>query len=883
MLRKIKLLSTIIFFVLIVNSVYSQNFKITGTVKDAATGEKLFGANIFIAELSIGAVADVNGNFVIENVKEGIYELTVSYIGYIKQNKNINIERDLKIDFSLEASSVILQETVVKGTKAILRETPVAFTEIKGEQLEMKLASRDIPMELAETPSVYASPAGGGAGDANLFIRGFNQRNIAIMVNGVPVNDMETKWVYWSNWQGLGDVTENIQIQRGLGASPYSVSAVGGLVNMVTRGVGSDKEFIKIRSEYSSGNNIKNSFSFHKKLSHTFATTAFVSRRTWDGYAVGTFANDWTYFFSIGGIFGNHTLELTGLGTPQEHGQRTSQVYFTTLPTSSTNTWEKRGHLYNLNAGVLNGNVFSDRINKFHKPAFNLNWNWQINPFTTLSTIFYFSFGRGYGTSGLGAFATYRASDGYQDYDAIWAANTSASAINPKYSSVLHASKSIRVNSVNNHNWFGLLSTLTYKLNNLITITAGIDGRLYTGIHFQEVRDLLGGDYWLDNTDVNNPNRMTVVGDKVAYNNDTFVRQIGGFGQAEYKTGALTTFVNLSISTTSNQRKDYFLYKSDNPFNTTDWQNFIGYTAKTGARYNLDENHSVFSNIGFFSNAPLPNTIFTRNTNVVSLGAVNEKVTGLEIGYEYASPTLAINTHGFYTNWKDRAMVPFAVTNSVIDPITGQQSFTTSYVNVVGANQLHYGAELEVLAKPIRKLTLKANASVIDARFTNDVDAAIWPEGDPTRITMIRIYSENLLVSEFPQQQVTLSLDYGIYLGGGLNMYVNPVFKFYGRHYARFFVDDRTNPSDRAQSWRIPDYYITDFHLGFAYYLTDFFIQKINLNFHVFNLLDNNDYIVEATDGPTTSSFGLAHSYEQAKGFFGRGRWFSVGLALTFN
>jgi hypothetical protein len=439
------------------------------------------------------------------------------------------------------------------------------------------------------------------------------------------------------------------------------------------------------------------------------------------------------------------------------------------------------------------------------------------------------------------------------------------------------------VNSVNNHNWFGLLSTLTYKLNNLITITAGIDGRLYTGIHFQEVRDLLGGDYWLDNTDVNNPNRMTVVGDKVAYNNDTFVRQIGGFGQAEYKTGALTTFVNLSISTTSNQRKDYFLYKSDNPFNTTDWQNFLGYTAKTGARYNLDENHSVFSNIGFFSNAPLPNTIFTRNTNVVSLGAVNEKVTGLEIGYEYASPTLAINTHGFYTNWKDRAMVPFAVTNSVIDPITGQQSFTTSYVNVVGANQLHYGAELEVLAKPIRKLTLKANASVIDARFTNDVDAAIWPEGDPTRITMIRIYSENLLVSEFPQQQVTLSLDYGIYLGGGLNMYVNPVFKFYGRHYARFFVDDRTNPSDRAQSWRIPDYYITDFHLGFAYYLTDFFIQKINLNFHVFNLLDNNDYIVEATDGPTTSSFGLAHSYEQAKGFFGRGRWFSVGLALTFN
>jgi hypothetical protein len=795
---------------------------------------------------------------------------------------NVKITSNAKLNISLEASSVLLDETVVKGTRAVLRETPVAFTEIKGEQLEFKLASRDVPMELAETPSVYASPSGGGAGDANLFIRGFNQRNIAVMVNGVPVNDMETKSLYWSNWQGLGDVTDNIQIQRGLGASPYSVSAVGGLINMTTRGVGSEQEFIKVRSEYGSGNNIKNSISFHKKLSETFAATAFVSRRTWDGYAVGTYADDWTYFFSIGGIFGNHTIELTGLGTPQEHGQRTSQVYFTTLPTSSTNTWEKRGHLYNINIGMLNGNLFYDRVNKFHKPAFNLNWNWQVNPKSTLSTVAYFSFGRGYGTSGLGTFAPYRASDGYEDYDAVWTSNTSASAINTKYSTTLHSAKSIRVNSVNNHNWFGLLSTFTNKLTDNLILTAGIDGRLYTGIHYQEVRDLIGADYWLDNADVNNPNRMTLVGDKVGYYNDTYVKQIGGFGQAEYKTGSLTTFVNLSVSTTSNQRKDYFLYKSDDPFNTTDWQNFFGYTVKTGARYNLDENHSIFTNIGYFSTAPLPNTIFTRNTNVVSLGAVNEKVTGLELGYEYASPVLSINAHGFYTNWKDRAQVPFAVTNSVIDPVTGQQIFTTSYINVVGANELHYGGEIEVLAKPIRKLTLKGNISIIDARYTNDVDAAVWPEGDPTRITVIRCYTENLLVSEFPQQQATISLDYSLNLMQGLYVYINPVYKFYGRHFARYFPDDRKTATDRAQSWRIPDYNITDFHLGFTYYLTEFFVKKINVGFHVFNLLDNNDYIVEATDGPTTSSFGLAHSYEQAKGFYGRGRWYSVGLAFTF-
>jgi len=863
----------LIFFSLLITSgmIMAQGDKLTGTVTDAATGEKLFGASVSIADLNIGAVTNTEGYYSIDNAKDGTYQVTVSYIGYLKQNKNVKITGSTKLNFSLEPSSVILSETVVKGTRAVLRETPVAFSEIKGEELEFKLASRDVPMELAETPSVYASPSGGGAGDATLFVRGFDQRNIAIMVNGVPVNDMENKSIYWSNWQGLGDVTDNIQVQRGLGASPYSVSAVGGLINMTTRGVGNEQEFVKLRSEYGSNNLIKNSISFHKKLSTNFAATAFVSRRTWDGYTVGTYADDWTYFFSVGGIFGNHTVELTGLGSPQEHGQRGTQLYFTST-NPKTQTWEKRGHLYNPNVGILNGNMFDDRVNKFHKPAFNLNWNWQIDKKSTLSTVAYFSFGRGYGTSGIGSYAPYRASDGYEDYDVIWAANVASKT----------GAKSIRVNSVNNHNWFGLLSTFTHRLSDMLTLTAGIDGRLYTGIHYQEVRDLLGADYYLDNKDVNNPNRKTVVGDKVAYYNDTYVRQIGGFGQLEYKTGAFTTFLNLSASTTANQRKDYFLYKADDSFNTTDWQNFVGYTAKTGARYNLDENHSIFTNVGYFSTAPLPNTIFTRNTNVVSKGAVNEKVTGLELGYEYTSPLLDVNAHGFYTNWKDRAMVPFAVYSTITDSVTGQQSTSTSYVNVVGANELHYGAELEATLKPLRKLTISAIASVINAKYTNDVDAAIWPEEDPAKITMVRIYSENLFVSQFPQQQVTLKLNYSIYLGAGLNMYINPVYKFYGRHFARFYVDDRKNPNDREQPWRIPDYNITDLHLGFTYYLTDFFVKKINLNFHVFNLFNNDNYIVEATDGPTSSVYGAAHSYESAKGFFGRERWYNVGAAFTF-
>jgi hypothetical protein len=64
--------------------------------------------------------------------------------------------------------------------------------------------------------------------------------------------------------------------------------------------------------------------------------------------------------------------------------------------------------------------------------------------------------------------------------------------------------------------------------------------------------------------------------------------------------------------------------------------------------------------------------------------------------------------------------------------------------------------------------------------------------------------------------------------------------------------------------------------------MTDFFVKRINLNFHVFNLLNNDNYIVEATDGPNSSVYGQAHTYESAKGFYGRERWYNIGLAFTF-
>ncbi|PKL83214.1 MAG: hypothetical protein CVV24_06065 [Ignavibacteriae bacterium HGW-Ignavibacteriae-3] len=873
MSRTFKLIM-ILFTVLAISQLtIAQGIKITGTVTDGSTGEKLIGASVMIADLNVGAVTDLNGVYSIENAKEGTYQVTASYIGYIKKNSNVKISGNVKLNFALESSSVLLNETVVKGTRAVLRETPVAFSEVKGEEMEFKLASRDIPQQLATTPSVFSSVSGGGAGDATLYVRGFSQRNVAVMVNGVPVNDMENKWVYWSNWAGLGDVLDETQVQRGVGASPYSVNAVGGSMNMKMRGVGSEEEYIKIRSEYGSDNLLKGSIAFHTKLSSNFAATGLISRRTWDGYAVGNYHKEFTYFFSVGGVFGNHSLELSGIGSPQEHGQRPFSYAKLTIA-----DWNKYGRNFNYAMGRLKGNWFNEAVNKFHKPQFNLNWNWQVDKKSTLSTIVYYSMGRGYGSGTLGPFAPAISPSqdpvyqNYRDYDKVWSINSST--IDNKYSSTLRRSTStILRNSVNNHDWYGILSTFNTELTPQLKLTTGIDGRFYTGKHYQEVRDLIGGDYYIDTYDVNNPNKMSKVGDKVRYYNDFYVRQFGGFGQLEYKFGDFTTFINLSASSQGGKRKDYFLYKADDPFNTTDWQNFFGYTAKTGINYNIDQSNSVFVNVGYFSSAPMVNNIFANNTNIVSKDAANEKVFIGELGYNVATSVIAVKANAFYTKWKDKAIT---INYSDIDPASGDP--VNKYANISGSAQVHTGLELEGVVKIMRGFEFKTAGSLVIGKFENDVTAIVTPENNPTAVKKINLYTEGLYVSEFPQQQVTFQLNYRLYLGSGLNVFINPVYKFLGTYYSSFNPDTRSNPNDRAQSWKIPDSNVLDFHLGFTYYLTDFFVKRINLNFHVFNML-NNGYIVDGQDGGTNSTNHIA---QNARVFYSRDRWYNVAFAFNF-
>lgn len=77
--------------------------------------------------------------------------------------------------------------------------------------------------------------------NSRVTVRGFGTSNVGVMINGVPMNDMEWGGIYWSNWAGLSDVTRSMQVQRGLGASKLSSPSVGGSINVITNSTDAQK------------------------------------------------------------------------------------------------------------------------------------------------------------------------------------------------------------------------------------------------------------------------------------------------------------------------------------------------------------------------------------------------------------------------------------------------------------------------------------------------------------------------------------------------------------------------------------------------------------------------------------------------------------------
>jgi iron complex outermembrane recepter protein len=940
----------VIFFVLLNSAlVLAQKGVISGKVTDAATNETLIGVNILYGK-GLGINTDINGEYSLE-LPYGSYTLNVSYVGYISQTLVVKIgSSPSKHDFSLQ--NITLSEVNVVGDVARARETPVAFSTVTPRQIQEQLAGRDIPMLLNSTPGVYATQMGGGEGDARITIRGFNDRNVGVLLDGVPVNDMENGIVYWSNWFGLDAVTRSIQVQRGLGASKLALPSVGGTINIITKGIDERKGGM-VSEEFNSEGSLKASFGYNSgRLAHGFGFTLAGSHKAGNGWVDHTWSDAWFFYGKIDKVIGKHILSVSAYGAPQSHNQRSynlpAAVYdkqwaldhgvdSLDLTQYTPGSWlgskytfdhgtrfnqhwgeyemytlENYGKLdslyYPLPVDTINRGRYravNERTNEFFKPQITIKDFWTINDKLSLSNIAYISIGRGGGIRAKNTVSVLPSGEiNFQKYRDL---NTfTPVSENNLYSTTLRDVGSINntnylVERVNEHEWYGLLSTFNYLFSPQITMSGGLDLRTYKGVHYEKLYNLLGADYLrtaedhsqiyvLPNGDYDYPKAMKFTGDKEYYYNDGLVRWGGFFYQAEYKEDKVTAFINITGARTGYKRVDHFQYDS---LQETAWKWINGWTIKGGGNYNLSKHLSAFVNLGYLNKAPRFSNVFDNNNNLYR-EIKNEKVEALEAGLAYSSRSLSVNLNAYYTVWQNRpveTIYTVPVTDSIPDPnhpgtmLPGNTVYYTANINGLAA--LHKGVELQLAYSPFKKLKIQGIFSLGDW---------IWNSADTVRLlddygkmqgTAKYFNAKGIHVGNAAQFQVGADVRFepvrDLYISGNIT--------YFGKYYSNFdpMSYDQADPNNKdnfdsdgnpVDPWIIPSFYLVDFHIGYKIKVAE--QSRIQLRFNMLNALDTV-YVTDADDNSRNIGQNWStHDARSAAVFFGFGRRYTMSLEYQF-
>ena len=904
-----------------VGLVYGQ--AVTGFVGD---GEKpLVGANVIVEGTELGGVTDESGKFVIET-GSGTFDITASYIGYVAKTQSVEIGDIVgSVSFDLETDVVALTALEVLASRAD-ETTPVAYTTVSKEEMEVRLGSQDIPMILNTTPSVYATQQGGGAGDARINVRGFNQRNVAVMINGVPQNDMENGWVYWSNWDGVGDATSSIQMQRGLSAVNLATPSIGGTMNIITDPAAHEKGG-KFKQEVGVGGFLKSTLNYNSGLiNDKLAISGTIVRKTGDGLIDGTWTDAWAYYLGTSyAVSDKQRFELYAIGAPQRHGQNLYKQNIATYSQELAGSIDgyndsayvegekfetEAGRFFNQNWAPVdpsykgqqywymygarttdryNPNLLNERENFFHKPLVNLNHFYDINDDMRLSSVLYWSGGSGGGTGTYGSVSRKPAVEGepwYASSPWMWDWNAeieqNSSNVDSAWSDVENRSTGILRNSINRQNTYGLISKLNYDVSDELEVQVGIDWRTAGIEHAREVRDLLGGDYYVNFANDNAPDGEVVrLGDIIAYHNETTVNWFGAFLQGSYTGEKLNLYGMGGVSTIGYTYEDHFALNVDEDGNKID--NFVEapsittFQVKGGARYNLDDRLSAFANLGYVQKPPILDNVIDYDGNV-STNPDNEKFISNEIGGEYRSDKVAIKGSYYNTQWKDRNL-----TKSVT---TGQgDSGDTDIIYLTGVDQSHSGFEIESKVALHEMVDLDVAVSIGDWYFDGDA------KGDYTKMEynenneIIGQTSEeyeyalaNLKVGDMPQTS---------YVGGltvkpikGLS--VQGLYRWYDNHYADWSPDSREveGDADRAQVWKTPSYGKLDLHL--SYKLPEIAGLDMTIHGHLFNALDEV-FIQDAVDNSKYNGYGdKLHLAHNAEVFLGTPRSFNLGLSVNF-
>ena len=798
-----KILFIIILSLLIIpyTLVAADTGTLAGKVTVEKTKEPLRAANVVVEGTEMGALTKSDGSFIIKNIPVGVYDVSARIMGYEKQTKEVEIKADLTttVMFSLRMKAIGIPGITVTATRAIKRETPIAFTDLAQETISNVYTTDDMPQLLIGVPGLFSTT--GGLGEGELRLRGFDQDKVQILINGIPVNDPESQQVYWSNWTGLSSNVKSVQVQRGAASSLYGSGVFGGSINIETIGVGPDAEkewsfrtsvggyhTVKPVADGKGNKVLFNPINYNLLLRYNsgllkggrFNYNVMVERKVGDSYQIGTFYDGWSFGAEVQNIWGDHKVNTSLIIAPQLHNQARA--------TTDMALQEKLGRNYNRNNNP-------EQENYYNKPQLSIRDEWNISDNSLLLTNFFFSRGDGGGkylkndkfdvNTGL---VYYMPLSAYTDnkyfgrharhiYETTGLVLTGYDPVNltytsPGYDSVYVSkarnlpnkdySHSWENDSQNHHKQFGLNTYFDHKFSDMFKLIVGGEWRRWKALHVAKS--------W--NFRYNEGNYLQA---QDRYNYDGIVTNMSGFVRALIKPiPSLNILVDGQYASYTSEVEelpiqifdygqgnftDEYYYatkelKNDDgslKFTDDDYKKtFNFFSPKFGVNYNITEYLNLLANYSIAKKEPRLTDWYSRSggpddyqTWTDTAGVVHveeldpEKATTVEFGVGYEGVGWNANANYYITDYEDKLESTYLLEGE--------------YITINAGNARHQGLELA-------------------ANFVyGNIDGAIsgtYAQNRWTEMTVEKIFGEpdSLIVDKVvpysPEQMVSGSIGY---------------------------------------------------------------------------------------------------------------------------
>ena len=767
--------------------VLAQQSTVKGVVVDKATGKPIEGALVMINNQGTTVVTGPSGEFVFTSAKPGSDVISIAAYGYSDFNQPVNLSN------STDLGSLAISADNQKSDFDEVRQE-LMFDESVLEDEEGNAQSVAVLNNASD--NIYNSAANYSFSIMRFRNRGYDNYMNTTYINGVPMNDLARGRFNYSSTGGMSRMFRNRTNTIDMAPAQYGFGNIGGSSNINTLSSDFAPGFFGSVG-YTNANYMLRAMALYTTpVSPTGWSMSVGGILRWanEGVVPGSFYKSGGYFLSLQKQFGQkHSLSFTAFGAPTQR-TGTTATYLEAYQLADNN-------LYNPNWGWQDGKKRNSKIVETFDPTFLLNWIWKPKEGTQLTTGAAFRVVQ-YSTSALN---WYNARDPRPDYyrylpsyfaddqqaydlytdlwrndesfrqinwDAMYQANylnNIANAQNPD--ATPNGSTYILENRHSDQLNYIFSSVLNHRLNKNMNLQAGVSLNYTRAHYYKTIRDLLGGEFWLDidqfserdfpgnpailQNNLDDPNRRVGVGDVFGYNYFIAAIQAKAWLQNTITLPHWDFNYGLEMSYTQFQR-DGKMRNGRAPLNSLgkgETHRFDNGALKAGAVYKINGRNALTLRATYETMAPFFDNAYIspriKDTAIDGLSSMRIFSADFSYGWNYRRFRGTISA--FWTTMNDL--------NERFSYYDDQYSTFMNYV-LKGVKQHYKGIELGAAFKITPSLTASFAGTIASYRYKNNPTGVRSYENGMSPDTASVVYLKNYHIGGTPQTAFNIGIDW---------------------------------------------------------------------------------------------------------------------------